>query len=318
MLYGEGNGHILQNGILSLDSPATLRNLTLNGLDCGSNVTIENCRFTRLTCRGGNASLIGVTAASEDAMLELWDTDAKIDADCTMDVLSATLSELGKGSMNIVNDGDVADRLDLTTRGGTIKLSGEGHARRLSLLDTSSYYKTKAAFKVEQDTDRLEIDVDSKTNVIYTGDVSGDIRIEDLKEGSSITLIGTVGGEVTVSFNADALGFEADGKTVEKYANACLKGLKLNKCKTAQNETPTVRLSEYYLMQISTNERSEDNLTNTVNIVDYDISYDGEKIVCSGRTHTTQRRERRGENDEWGDPVSETVVRYDAEGNVVD
>ena len=316
MLYVEGNGHILQNGILSLDSPATLRNLTLNGLDCGGNVTIENCRFTRLECSGANANLIGVTAASEDAWLELRNADVEIDADCAMDVLSATLSD--KSTMTIVNNGNVADRLDLHTEGGTIKLSGEGHAGRISLSDSSWYYKKKAAFKVEQDTDELDIEVDSKTKVTYTGDVSGDVRIEELKKGSSITLTGTVGGEVIVSFNADALGLEADGKAVESYANACLKGLKLNKCKTAQNETPTVRLVEFSPMYIRTDELSEDYLSLEANIVDYDISYDGEKIVCSGRTNTTKKWERRGENDEWGNPVSETVVRYDAEGNVAD
>jgi len=318
MLYVEGNGHILQNGLLSLNSPATLRNLTLNGLECRGNVTIENCRFTRLECSGANANLINVTAASEDAMLVLWNADAQIDADCAMDVLSATLNGTGKGTMTIVNNGDITDRLSVSIEDGTVKLSGEGHAGRLSLSDNSSYYKKKAAFKVEQDTDLLEIDVDSKTNVTYTGDVSGDIRIEDLKKGTSITLIGTVGGEVTVSFNADALGLEADGRTVENYANTCLKGLKLSKCKTTQNETPAVRLSEYGAMHIRTDEFSEDYLSLEASIVDYDISYDGEKIVCSGRTHTTQKWERSEEHGEWGDPVYETVVRYGAEGNVAD
>ncbi|MCI5955552.1 MAG: hypothetical protein MRZ54_01040 [Clostridiales bacterium] len=315
-LYVEGNGHILQNGWIKADSPLILRNVTFENVSIVGESALEGCCFTNLELSAGKSSLVGVTAEKDNARLKIMDSDVEIGADCAMNQLSVTLWD--KGTMTIVNNGNIAGQLYVHAEGGIINLSGEGHAGSIRLFDDSSRYKKKAAFKVEQDTDELEIQVDAKANVTYTGDVSGDINIEELKKGTSITLIGTVGGEVTVSFNADALGLEADGRAVENYTNACLKGLKLSKCKTTQNETPAVRLSEYGAMHIRTDEFSEDYLSLEANIVNYDISYDGEKIVCSGRTHTTQKWERSEEHGEWGDPVYETVVRYDAEGNVAD
>lgn len=317
MLYVEGNGHILQNGILSLGSPATLRNLTFNGLRCyNGKVTIENSRFTSLDFSQANANLIGVTATSEDARLELWDTDAQIDAGCTAAFLSATLDD--KGTMTILNNGNVSQELALSVRGGTIKLSGEGQARSIELYDESEYWNKKAVFKVEHDADELEINAGPGTTVAYKGNVEGNVEIERLEKGASITLSGTVGGEVVVAINPKKIGLEADGKTVEKYVQACLKGLKLSNCKTAENEAVTVRLRDYDAMYLRTSEMSEDELTLTANIVKYDVSYDGAQVICTGRTNTTQEWKWQKNGSGWGDPVFETVVRYDAEGNVID
>lgn len=105
---------------------------------------------------------------------------------------------------------------------------------------------------------------------------------------------------------------------MEKYVQACLKGLKLSNCKTAENEAVTVRLRDYDAMYLRTSEMSEDELTLTANIVKYDVSYDGAQVICTGRTNTTQEWKWQKNGSGWGDPVFETVVRYDAEGNVID